>query len=688
MTILFWCIASGMTLLILGLLLWPLVKRTAKVAAGEQEKTLSIFRQQFAELEQDRSNAVLTEELYQQARRELERRLLEETGTTETTPATASRQVSSRPVAVVLAIIVPIFSVALYWQLGNPLAMTQPPAGSLSAQGGADDVHPSADALEGLVERLKQKMEQNPNDGVGWGLLARSYVGLGRYGEAVEIYEKAVGLLPDDPQLLADYADTLGVVQGRKLEGKPEVLIQQALKIDPRNVKALMLSGTVAFNRKDFARAAKDWELARASLPADIDPEMTQQLMAAIAEAQSQLGGGQKAMPAFAEASVPVKPAGQSGQPRTIQGTVTMSPGLAGKGSPSDTLFVFAREMNGPPMPVAIVRATRKDLPFTFKLDDSTSPMPSRKLSSAGPVVIVARLSRSGQAMPQNGDLEGASQPIQSGVDGITVVIDRERPFAEAAAPAQPATQAKQPRTIRGTVTMAPDLAGKASPTDTLFVFARETSGPPMPVSIVRASRKDLPFTFQLDDSTSPMPSRKLSSAGPVVIVARLSKSGQAMPQNGDLEGVSQPIQSGVDGITVVIDRERPYAESTAPVQPAMQAKQPRMIRGTVTMAPGLTGKASPTDTLFVFARETSGPPMPVSIVRATRKDLPFTFQLDDSTSPMPSRKLSGAGEVVIVARLSKSGQAMPQSGDLEGTSQPVKSGVDGITIVIDRERP
>ena len=110
-------------------------------------------------------------------------------------------------------------------------------------------------------------------------------------------------LIPDDAQLLADYADTLGVVHGRKLEGKPEVLIQQALKLDPRNVKALMLSGTVAFNRKDFARAAKDWELARANLPADIDPEMTQQLMAAIAEAQSQLGGGQKAMPAFAEAS-------------------------------------------------------------------------------------------------------------------------------------------------------------------------------------------------------------------------------------------------------------------------------------------------------------------------------------------------------------------------------------------------
>jgi cytochrome c-type biogenesis protein CcmH len=547
-----------MTLLILGLLLWPLLKRTAAAATGEQEKTLSIFRQQFGELEQDRANGVLTDELYQQARRELERRLLEETGTTETTPTRAPRQVSSRPAAVALAIVVPIASGLLYWQLGNPLAMTQPSAAELAAQRSSEDGLPPADALEGLVERLKEKMEQNPNDGKGWVLLAHSYVGLGRYNEAAQIFEKAVTLIPDDAQLLADYADALGVVHGRKLEGKPEVLIQQALKIDPRNVKALMLSGTVAFNRKDFARAVKDWELARANLPAEIDPEMTQQLMAAIAEAQSQLGGGQKAMPAFAEASAPVKPTGQAGQPRTIKGTVTMAPGFAGKGSPTDTLFVFAREVGGPPMPVSIVRATKKDLPFTFQLDDSTSPMPSRKLSGAGPVVIVARLSKSGQAMPQDGDLEGTSQPVQSGVDGISIVIDRERPYAESAMSVQPAGQAGQPRTIKGTVTVAPGLAGKGSPTDTLFVFAREVGGPPMPVSIVRATKKDLPFTFQLDDSTSPMPSRKLSGAGPVVIVARLSKSGQAMPQSGDLEGTSQPIQSGVDGISIVIDRERP----------------------------------------------------------------------------------------------------------------------------------
>jgi cytochrome c-type biogenesis protein CcmH len=127
------------------------------------------------------------------------------------------------------------------------------------------------------------------------------------------------------------------------------------------------------------------------------------------------------------------------------------------------------------------------------------------------------------------------------------------------------------------------------------------------------------------------------------------------------------------------------YAESTVVTQLTGQSLA---ISGKVVMAPSLTGKGAPTDTLFVFARETSGPPMPVAIVRATKKDLPFTFRLDDSNSMMPSRKLSDAGTVVIVARLSKSGQAMAQSGDLEGMSQPVKPGTDGITIVIDHERP
>ena len=425
MTLMFWLIASAMAMCVIGLLVWPLLRRTTAMATGERESRLAVYRQQFAELEQDCKDGVLNDELYQQARRELERRLLDETGSADTAPTAMRWQVSSRLVAAVLAIIIPTASGALYWQLGNPLAITHPSSSSPTAQGGSDFDHQTSEGLDALSERLKKKLEQNPNDGAGWALLARSYAEIGRHAEAVLFYEKAMKLIPDDPQMLADYADALAMLQGRKLEGRPEALIQQALKIDPNHVKALMLAGTVAFDRKEFWKAAQYWERASANLPPDAEGEVRQELLSGIAEAKELAGGKPPMVKAAGGAAQSTKLGSQA---VAISGTVSVSPSLAGKGAPTDTLFVFAREVNGPSMPVSIVRATKQDLPFAFRLDDSTSPMPSRKLSDVGSVVIVARLSKSGQAMPQSGDLEGMSQPVKSGADGITIVIDRERP--------------------------------------------------------------------------------------------------------------------------------------------------------------------------------------------------------------------------------------------------------------------
>ena len=428
MTATFWAIVSAMTLTVLGFILRPLLMRQPAVSS-EQEKKLPIYRQQFAELEQDLANGLLTDEQYQAARSELERRVLEETGSTETASMTSGGLVNLRFVALLLGMLIPAASGVLYWTLGNPAAMTHPEVSS--AQGGSGGDAQMADSLNTLIEQLRKKLEQNPNDGVGWGLLARSYMAMERYADAVPIFERATKLDPNNAGLLADYADALAVHQGRKLEGRPEALIQKALKLDPHNVKALMLSGTIAYNRKDFARAAKEWEDAHTYLPAD-DQESSDQLKASIAEAKRRMGGGPSmnmlvANPPMEQAK-PAKPAGQSGQSRAITGKVVLGPSFANRSNLPDTLFVFAKDVAGPPMPVSIVRASRKDLPFTFRLDDSTSPMPSRKLSDIGTVVIVARLSKSGKAMPESGDLEGMSQPIKPGAENITVVIDRERP--------------------------------------------------------------------------------------------------------------------------------------------------------------------------------------------------------------------------------------------------------------------
>lgn len=430
MTVTFWLIVSAMTLCALGLLLRPLLLKRPSAPTSEQEKTLPVYRQQFSELEQDHADGLLTDEQYRTARSELERRVLEETGTTEAPAPVAGGLVNLRLVALSLGMIIPVASGTLYWTLGNPAAMTHPAVSSVSPSGAGDDAQMAA-SLNTLIEQLRKKLEQNPNDTVGWGLLARSYMAMERYADAVPIFERATKLDPNNASLLADYADALGVHQGRKLDGKPETLIQKALQLDPHNVKALMLSGTIAYNRKDFARAAKEWEDAHAYLPPD-DQESSDQLKASIAEAKRRLGGGPSmnmlvANPPMEQAKPP-KPSAQSGQSRAITGKVVLGSNLASKASLPDTLFVFAKDVAGPPMPVSIVRASKKDLPFTFRLDDSTSPMPSRKLSDIDTVVIVARLSKSGKAMPESGDLEGMSQPIKPGTENITVVIDRERP--------------------------------------------------------------------------------------------------------------------------------------------------------------------------------------------------------------------------------------------------------------------
>lgn len=425
MTLTFWFIAWAMTLLVLGLLLWPLLKRQASPGKEEGEKRLSVYRQQFAELEQDYKSAVLADEPYQQSKRELERRLLEETGPAEAAPRGRGRTVNSRAVAVAVAVIIPTVSGLLYWKLGNLPAITHPSAFAPTAQGGPDYDHRTSEGLDALAERLRKKLEGNPTDGAGWALLARAYVEIGRHADAVTIYEKAMTLIPDDPQMLADYADALGMLHGRKLEGKPEQLIQQALKIDPNHVKALMLAGTLAFDRKNFGQAAQYWEQAGANLPADAESEVRQELRAGIAEAKELADGNRPRLKSAAEPASTITPRGQA---LAISGTVSLAPSLAGKGAPTDTLFVFARDMKGPPMPVAIVRATKQDLPLAFRLDDSNSPMPARTLSDAGEVIIIARLSKSGEAVPKSGDLQGMSRPVKPGADKIAVVIDQELP--------------------------------------------------------------------------------------------------------------------------------------------------------------------------------------------------------------------------------------------------------------------
>jgi cytochrome c-type biogenesis protein CcmH len=199
--------------------------------------------------------------------------------------------------------------------------------------------------------------------------------------------------------------------------------VARALELDPTNPLALMLSGAVAFQREDYAGAIAQWEKVQGRLePGSDEARAVGDSIAKARELAAAQGAPVKA-PA-AKAAAPAK----AGAGAKVAGTVRLKPELAAQAAPTDTVFVFARAAGGPGAPLAVLRRQVKDLPLEFALDDSMAMAPERKLSGSTEVVIGARISRSGNPMPQSGDLQGLSKPVKVGAAGVAVVIDSAVP--------------------------------------------------------------------------------------------------------------------------------------------------------------------------------------------------------------------------------------------------------------------
>jgi cytochrome c-type biogenesis protein CcmH len=374
---------------------------------------------------------------YEQAKRELEQRVLEESKAI--THAASAPTQSAAWTAAILGSTIPIAALLLYVALGNHDAFS--PMAARSAKGGADhEVTPQQ--VEAMAANLAAKLEKEPGNVDGWVMLARTYYAMSRHADAARAFERAVALVPDNADLLADYADSAGVAEGG-LRGKSLELIERALKADPTHWKALALAGTAAFNRKDYQQAVDYWERMKKTVPPD--SPIAGSIDASIAEAREMGGlkasppsGGQAlaAAPAGGAVKGPSSPApGPAPAPpasvasgAAIAGTVSLAPALAAKVAPTDVVYIFARAAEGPKMPLAIIRKQVKDLPIPFSLDDSMAMAPNFALSNFSSIVIGARVSKSGSAAPQSGDLEGLSPAVKVGATGLAVVIDRTLP--------------------------------------------------------------------------------------------------------------------------------------------------------------------------------------------------------------------------------------------------------------------
>ncbi|OYW18301.1 MAG: hypothetical protein B7Z52_05310, partial [Burkholderiales bacterium 12-64-5] len=392
------------------------------------------LKQQIAQLDGLIGGGVLTIDAARDARERLQTELLavvvKPSGVAQAADTSTQQARPSARLVLGLVTFLLVFSAAGYAWLGNPAGLSVGPGSANPAE--------TVDAaqIEPMIERLAQHLKTTPGDAEGWAVLGRSYSVLGRYAEAVSAYRKVVELRPGEAQGYADLADGLGSGNGNSLDGEPEKLIAKALALDPGNVKALSLAGSAAFYRGDAAAAAQLWERALRTLKPD--SAMARVLQSALAEARQRAGlsappaatgpsagatiqGGMDGMSGMDMGGMPG--AAPAGAGATIQGRVTLAERVKLQTAPEDTVFIFARPVQGGKAPLAVLRKQVKDLPFDFTLDDSLAMNPAMRLSTAREVQVGARISKSGNPMPQPGDLQGLTATVAVGAQGVTVEI-------------------------------------------------------------------------------------------------------------------------------------------------------------------------------------------------------------------------------------------------------------------------
>ena len=423
----FWSLAALLLAVTLALLLRPLLRARHVAAAPDADAaTISVYRDQKLALDAECADGVITAAERDAAVTELARRLGDEVATVRSAETDQRGQRRAWFAAAALLLLIPSAAVVLYARLGNPAAGEPPHAAATEGR----NPHEIADTqIVAMVDSLAQRLKARPDDADGWVLLARSYQALGRFPEAADAYAHADALIPDNAALLADYADVLAMAQGRKLAGKPAALAQRALAIDPIHRKALALAATAALEARDLDGALSYWRHLLVQFPQASDD--AKRITAIVAEIESAKREG-KGLPTAGD-SAPrreegARPPATPPTGATIAGRVDISPALATKVALTDTVFIFARAIDGPRVPLAVLRIAAKDLPKEFTLDDSMGMAPGAKLSGAAAVIVEARISKSGNALPQPGDFSGRSAPVKPGAAGVKVVIDQVVP--------------------------------------------------------------------------------------------------------------------------------------------------------------------------------------------------------------------------------------------------------------------
>ncbi len=404
--------ASLLTVLVLVILFYFLLRRRSGVSDNRKALNTAVYRDQLKELDAEHQEGSLEDTDYTQARDEVQRRLLEDTAMAPEVTDYAH----GRKVAIGILVLIPVVVAALYAWHGRPEMLN--PERQQSPQAAEQQI-------SAMVASLAAKLAKNPDNPEGWAMLARSYMNMDRPKEAVEAFGHLTKQLNDDPQLMVDYAEALassgqdqGMLQARSW-------VEKALALEPGNAKGLFLSGGFAFADKNYRKAAVVWEKLMPLLePGSQDARFVLENLN-IARAQIKL----PPLPEdkFQLATGPTPPQANAAS-SAVAGKVVLDPLLKSKTSPTDTVYLFARAVQGPRMPLAVLKTTVSQLPLEFELTDAMAMSPQFNLSSATLVRVEVRVSKSGSATPSSGDLVGASLPVKPGTRGVEVHISQVQP--------------------------------------------------------------------------------------------------------------------------------------------------------------------------------------------------------------------------------------------------------------------
>lgn len=383
MNTLFWIIVAGLVLLALALIVPPLLKKTPLPDDDHRQRNIKIARQRLAELRQQLQDGVLDQVQFDEQYAELQLMLNDDLQASEAGKA-PERQ--GRWIIPILLVLLPMLSLVLYVSLGDINALSKVELQQTQVK--------AAENMAAMMDKLRQRLQQQPDDVEGWVMLGRSYGFLQQYQDAADAFARADKLKADDVEIMLQYANNLAMARGGSMKGDPEQLIARVIEKAPDNANALWLAGMAMAEAGDFAKAKQYWQKLLQLLPPDAEGlSQVQQMLAAVdQELEKQRSAG------------PVI---------EIKVKVAIDPALKANLQSQDAVFIYAQAVNGPKMPLAIVRKQGSDLPTEVVLNDQMAMQGGSRLGEQEQLRIVARVSKSGQAMTQPGDLLGSVELAQ-----------------------------------------------------------------------------------------------------------------------------------------------------------------------------------------------------------------------------------------------------------------------------------